>query len=278
MASKKNIISSILGTPKTRPHISISYPKEFRQVSFGGFNVVVSWRSQPPCCWINVGFSHYWCWCGPWFLSTSSLAQTRFRSPAWILHPRWHFSPRHAQRPRESPWNIHIQVWHINLVCFAGCLIFMFFYRQACTWWTSRVDGSTRCQWRGARGQRHRGGWQEFRSSNGYDGGQQCQFNHNRQTSQSARSLDLDTCIASQRHVDLLLNHYVHGPFGSRGPWWWRARGCRWHQGFDGLIPRQISQQHERRWYSSFVASDQLPQRGSNAAKVQRNFHLQPQE
>jgi len=33
MASKKNIISSILGTPKTRPHISISYPKEFRQVS-----------------------------------------------------------------------------------------------------------------------------------------------------------------------------------------------------------------------------------------------------
>lgn len=31
-ASKKNIISSILGTPKTRPHISISYPKEFRQV------------------------------------------------------------------------------------------------------------------------------------------------------------------------------------------------------------------------------------------------------
>nr|SVE77127.1 EOG090X09SP [Daphnia lumholtzi]SVE77731.1 EOG090X09SP [Daphnia lumholtzi]SVE78359.1 EOG090X09SP [Daphnia lumholtzi] len=32
-ASKKNIISSILGTPKTRPHISISYPKEFRQVS-----------------------------------------------------------------------------------------------------------------------------------------------------------------------------------------------------------------------------------------------------
>ena len=33
LASKKNIISSILGTPKTRPHISISYPKEFRQVS-----------------------------------------------------------------------------------------------------------------------------------------------------------------------------------------------------------------------------------------------------
>lgn len=32
LASKKNIISSILGTPKTRPHISISYPKEFRQV------------------------------------------------------------------------------------------------------------------------------------------------------------------------------------------------------------------------------------------------------
>nr|CAG4641034.1 EOG090X09SP [Eulimnadia texana] len=29
----KNIISSILGTPRTRPHISISYPKEFRQVS-----------------------------------------------------------------------------------------------------------------------------------------------------------------------------------------------------------------------------------------------------
>jgi partitioning defective protein 6 len=32
LASKKNIISSILGTPKARPHISISYPKEFRQV------------------------------------------------------------------------------------------------------------------------------------------------------------------------------------------------------------------------------------------------------
>lgn len=32
LASKKNIISSILGTPKTRPHITISYPKEFRQV------------------------------------------------------------------------------------------------------------------------------------------------------------------------------------------------------------------------------------------------------
>nr|CAG4641868.1 EOG090X09SP [Eurycercus lamellatus] len=31
--SRKNIISSFLGTPKTRPHISISYPKEFRQVS-----------------------------------------------------------------------------------------------------------------------------------------------------------------------------------------------------------------------------------------------------
>ena len=33
-ASKKNIISSILGTPKAKPHISISYPKEFRQVKF----------------------------------------------------------------------------------------------------------------------------------------------------------------------------------------------------------------------------------------------------
>lgn len=30
--SRKNIISSFLGTPKARPHISISYPKEFRQV------------------------------------------------------------------------------------------------------------------------------------------------------------------------------------------------------------------------------------------------------
>nr|CAG4638593.1 EOG090X09SP [Cyclestheria hislopi] len=33
VGAKKNLISSILGTPKTRPHISISYPKEFRQVS-----------------------------------------------------------------------------------------------------------------------------------------------------------------------------------------------------------------------------------------------------
>jgi len=33
LTSKKNIISSFLGTPKNKPQISISYPKEFRQVS-----------------------------------------------------------------------------------------------------------------------------------------------------------------------------------------------------------------------------------------------------
>jgi len=45
LASKKNIISSILGTPKSRPQISISYPKEFRQVS-----AIIDVDVVPDCC------------------------------------------------------------------------------------------------------------------------------------------------------------------------------------------------------------------------------------